>query len=609
MGSVGDGGQRLHHVTPDDENNTQTPIPNLFSSPRPVISPKNPPWPAEREIGYVIAAGAKDAVRITETEANLVLCLIPIRYRMGLRLGDPLVIWDYVENELFGGVVAEISLPNILREHLETFLFEEFVPTQELVKVGSVDFLEQPAMITVKLFCTLEPKKWQKGPVDYTPHPRASVFRPGPNLVRKMFGLADRGEGVCYGVILLGRKPYKFVTGPDIQFVDIASDTTENGPLLTYFPYIMREHLLFEHEFSIGTTGKGKTVRNKNDVKQWVDQLNGAVIILDKHGEYVDLDKPPMNPPLGETEEFLVWEDGEFRAEGLKDLKVYKWASQLPERPNSKFRYFTCRFKELSGANLCYYLPELTPQGYAILPRLVGHFKHDSNLLPTLANFERWLRHANLPDSVADQRTISAIIRRVAQTIESQIFDGLDLHDIPINELIRPGRVSVFPLNHVLDEDLVTILAFHVLNKLASHKLSGYDREIPVLILVDEAHNYFPRFVDPEQRVFIKRLVRRAKTICKEGRKFRLRLQFTTQRPEEINIGVLSIVNTITFFGCTPQQVSSLKNAIELPVSPNQLINLPKRTTIIYSKDNTDQPVTVQVPWPTLWHPVREKNP
>ena len=565
-----------------------------------------PPWPAEKEIGYVLAAGAKDAVRIGEANANQVLCLIPIRFRTGLRLGDPLVIWDYVERELFGGVITEISLPNILKEHLEIFLFEEFVPTQELVKLGSIDFLEQPAIITAKLFCTITPKTLQKGPVDYTPHPRASVYRPGPNLVRKMFGLAKKGEGICYGVILLGRKPYTFAMGSDSHIADIGADPALDDETLTYFPYVMRETLLFEHEFSIGTTGKGKTVRNKNDIKEWVDKLKGAVVVLDKHGEYVNLNKDPEGPSPEEATENLIWEDCSFRAEGLKDLKVFKWTPQLPERPDPKVEYFTCRFDELKGSDLGFFLPELTPQGYAVLPRLVGHFKRESGLLPTLANFDRWLRRTNLPESLADPRTISALVRRLAQTLEARIFDGLDLRDIPIKELIRPGRVSVIPLNHVLNDDIVTILAFHVLNKISRYKLSGQDKKgIPAMILVDEAHNYFPRFVDLERRAFIKRLVRRAKTICQEGRKFKLRLQFTTQRPEEIDVGVLSIVNTITFFGCTPQQISSLKKAIELPISPNQLINLPKRTSIIFSKDNTDAPVTVMVPWPTLWHPVQ----
>ena len=366
----------------------------------------------------------------------------------------------------------------------------------------------------------------------------------------------------------------------------------------------MREHLLYEHEFSVGTTGKGKTVRNKNDVKQWIDKLRGAVVILDKHGEYVDLGKSPVNPP--DLKEQTIWEDCSFQTAGLKDLKIFKWAPRLPEEPNKKVEYFTVRLGELESSDLCYYLPELTPQGYTVLPRLVNFFKRESGLLPTLANFERWLRRVDLQESVADQRTVSAVLRRLAMTLESRIFDGLDLEDISIQKLVFPGRVSVIPLNHILDEDVVTMIAFHVLNKLARHKLSGQDKaKIPVMILVDEAHNYFPRFVDLERRAFIKRLVRRAKTICKEGRKFQLRLQFTTQRPEEIDIGVLSIVNTITFFGCTPQQVSSLKKAIELPISPNQLINLPKRTSIIYSKDNTDAPVTVLVPWPTLRHPVR----
>ncbi|MFX0199302.1 MAG: ATP-binding protein [Candidatus Hodarchaeota archaeon] len=591
---------------PEDEGQVR-PAPVLLAPRIGTITPILPPWSAEKEIGYVLAAGAKDAVRIGEETHNSVLCLIPIRHRTGLRLGDPVCIWDYVEGEVFGGVIAEISLPNITREHLETYLFEEFVPTQELVAVGSIDFLEQPAIITVKLFCTLEPKTWQKGPVDYTPHPRASLFRPGPKLVQKMFGLAKSGEGICYGVILLGRQPYKFLAGENHGLVDIGTENKvveDQDSQLTYFPYIMREHLLYEHEFSIGTTGKGKTVRNKNDVNQWIDKLRGAVVILDKHGEYIDLGKSLVNPP-DQTEQ-TIWKDCSFQAAGLKDLKIFKWAPRLPEEPNKKVEYFTVRLGELENSDLCYYLPELTPQGYTVLPRLIGFFKRESGLFPTLANFERWLRRVDLPESVADQRTVSAVLRRLAMTLESRIFDGLDLEDIPIQELIQPGRVSVIPLNHILDDDVVTNIAFHVLNKLARYKLSGQDKaKIPVMILVDEAHNYFPRFVDPEQRAFIKRLIRRAKTICKEGRKFQLRLQFTTQRPEEIDIGVLSIVNTITFFGCTPQQVSSLKKAIELPISPNQLINLPKRTSIIYSKDNTDAPVTVLVPWPTLRHPVR----
>ena len=95
----------MHRVTPKDDKRTK--IPKLLSTQITTVNPQTPPWSAEKEIGYVLAAGAKDAVRINEAESNHILCLIPIRYRIGLRLGDPLVIWDYVEKELFGGVIAE----------------------------------------------------------------------------------------------------------------------------------------------------------------------------------------------------------------------------------------------------------------------------------------------------------------------------------------------------------------------------------------------------------------------------------------------------------------------------------------------------------------------
>ena len=113
-------------------------------------------------------------------------------------------------------------------------------------------------------------------------------------------------------------------------------------------------------------------------------------------------------------------------------------SSYFTSSPNL-FEYFTCRFEELNQSDLCYYLPELTPQGYAVLPRLIGHFKRESQLLPTLANFDRWLRRVTLPDSIADQRTINALSRRLAQTVEARIFDGLDLHDISLKELTPTG--------------------------------------------------------------------------------------------------------------------------------------------------------------------------
>ncbi|MFX0090844.1 MAG: ATP-binding protein [Candidatus Hodarchaeota archaeon] len=560
-----------------------------------IIFPHYPPWNSKDEIGYVLASGS-EAVRIGDSN-NKVLAMIPVKYRKGIRLGDPLVIFDYLEGELFGAVVTEIANPDLTRDRLEASLFERFIPTQDLLMAGRLEFLEQPSIIELSLFCSID-KEGNKGPVDYTPHPRASLFKPDVTLIQKMFGLPRPEEGVSYGTLLLGRKPY------------ISQDIEGN---FRYLPYIMKEHLLYEHELVCGTTGKGKTVRNKNDVKQWVDRLNGAVIILDKHGEYESLTLDPIHPL--DPEEQKIIDDSEMKIGRIEDVKVVCWTESKPKVSKPHTNYFTISFADVDPADLHLYLPDLSPQGYIVLPKLVQTFKSSSlikngHACPTLANFASWLRNAQIPNTLADERTIGAIARRLSLTLEQKIFDGLDLEDVKVEDFLVPGRVSVIPLYHIKDDDVLSIIAFHIINAIARYKLSSKNvSKLSVSILVDEAHNFFPRMVSSSRRGYVKRLVRRARIICKEGRKFKLRLQFTTQRPEEIDPGVLSIVNTITFFGMTPQQVTTLKRYIELPVAARQLINLPKRHTLIYSKDNTDQPLSVLVPWPTIRHPVRLSHP
>ncbi|MFX1514276.1 MAG: ATP-binding protein [Promethearchaeota archaeon] len=545
-----------------------------------------PPWKAEEEIGYVLAAGS-EAVRIGDKNDNI-LALVPVLYRKGLRLGDPLLIFDYMEGELFGAIVTEIAHPDITKDRLETSLFEAFIPTQELLDAGRMEFLEQPSIISLNLFCTIN-RDGEKGPVDYAPHPRASVFRPNSDLVRKMYGLPDLDDGIVYGTVMLGRDPH------------ISSDTGK------FLPYVMREAILWEHEVILGTTGKGKTVRNKNDIGQFSRSLGGAVIILDKHGEYTGLAYDPVLP-TDEYEKKLL-RDLALNPTGLDDVQIWRWTPELPEAPEPKINYFTISFDHIKATDMQLYLPNLSPQGYVVLPALVEAFKK-TNLVRskraclTLRNFLAWLEHTTLPPSLVDTRTLNAISRRLHLTLESRLFDGQDLPPVKIEDLLVPGRVSVFPMDHVKDENALSILALHIINEVATFKLTARQNQLPTMILADEAHNFFPSRVEKDRKEYISRLTKRAKKICKEGRKFKLRLQFATQRPEDIDPGVLSIVNTMTFFGMTPQQVSSLKKIIELPVAGMRLVNLPKRQAIIYSKDNTDQPLSVYVPWPILTHKV-----
>ncbi|MHA1839502.1 MAG: ATP-binding protein [Candidatus Ranarchaeia archaeon] len=553
------------------------------------ILPRMPAWGPEHEIGYVVAAGARDAVRIGEND-DIVTILVPSKFKRGLRLGDPLLIHDYVEGESFGGVIAEIVCPNMAAEQLETCLFEHFIPTQELIQNYRLEFLEQGILVMLQLFCTLTPDG-NKGPVDYCPHPRSSVFRPSTDYILRMFDLPPLSEGVAYGPLMLGRKPFAR---------DHPDGRTE------YLPYVMRTNLLFEHEMIVGTTGKGKTVRNKNDLKQFIDQTAGTVIIFDRHGEYECLHEDPVMPE--DPNEIQIWDDCNMKPGPVKDFRVFKW-SRTPDRntPSYEMR-FTIPFHLIRPEDLQFYLPSLSQQGYVVLPKLVKMFRAEGIQI-TFVNFYSWLRDTEINQSICDPRTKDAILRRMSNLIEWGVFDAPGIPELTIDHLMRPKGVSVIPVHHIPNVDVATIVVFHVINITSRWKIcpEGINKP-PVCVIIDEAQNYFPRFVDESKRTYIKRLVSRAKVICREGRKFKLRMQFATQRPEELDPDVLSIVNTISFMGMTPIQVQSLRRHMELPVSPNRLINLPKRHTIIFSKDNTDKPVTVLVPWPLVKHPIRDSK-
>ncbi len=575
---------------PVQKRTTQTPLveTNLLGYSQTILQPQLPQWGAEKEIGYVIAAGAHEAVKIG-ADADIVTTLIPSKFKKGLRLGDPLIVYDYVEGECFGGIITEIACPNMLTEQLETYLFERFVPTQTLIQHNRFDFLEQGVLVTIQLFCTLG-KNDTKGPVDYCPHPRASVFQPSSSQVSQMFGLPQIDEGIAYGPVMLGRKPFKTEGGTNKE--------------KKYLPYVMRQHLLYEHEMIVGTTGKGKSVKNKNDLKQFIDHEGGSVIVFDRHGEYEQMGQDPEQPK--EREELQMWADCQMEANKVKNQAIFQWTPKPLSDVDSDVLPFTIPFHDIQPNDLQFYLPSLSPQGYIVLPKLVKLF-WETGMEKTFANFYGWLKHSNLDQSIVDPRTKDAILRRMSNLIEWGVFDAKGVHELSIHDLVGLRKVSIVSTHHIKNADIATIVVFYIINLVSKWKLKPEGRKkLPVSLIIDEAQAYLPRFVDDNKKTYIKRLVSRAKVICREGRKFKLRMQFATQRPEELDSDVISIVNTITFFGMTPVQVQTLKRFMELPVPGNRLINLPKRQAIVYSKDNTDQPVTVLIPYPLVSHPIKK---
>lgn len=115
----------------------------------------------------------------------------------------------------------------------------------------------------------------------------------------------------------------------------------------------------------------------------------------------------------------------------------------------------------------------------------------------------------------------------------------------------RRSQITVLDLSLVPSNVLhlvMAVLARVLLEALERHRRHRADEQVPVLLVVEEAHSLMRRYlraVDDEQAVPMARLCREAfERIAREGRKFGLSLVVSSQRPSELSETVLSQCNT-----------------------------------------------------------------
>ena len=546
------------------------------------------PWiKGALEIGYVTMP-RKLSIIIGDVNKTYVWIRI-VKNSEKIRIGYPVIIFDYRYGEYITGIIRAMGYDVEDPELYDRQIIPHQPLTSELIQFNDTLFLELSPLYGVEPYCTLKKvgEEIQKESVNFAPHIRAPAFIPPTKVIYSILGVPD--DGVPYGVIIVG------------------SDLLVDPMTKTFVPYYMNIPVLFEHELVIGSTGKGKTVKCKNDIYLFLRATNGSVIVFDLHGEYSEITDDPLTDVTPPDIEFKIWKDMGVFPKSIKDVIIWRWA-RAPEEvdSDSNVKYFTIKFEEIPPRALQYYLPALSPQGYVVLPKLVRIFKQEYKGEKTFRNFYDWLNIMYFDSSIISNKTRDALLRRLAPLLEEEIFDVNGLNDIIPEEILIPGRVSIFDLSHIANNTIRRIIVLHVLRKISKIKLrDSKGRYPPTFILIDEAHNYFPKHIyDNDEKNYIERAINLVDRICKEGRKFKLRIEFSTQSPEDLHPSVIKTVNTITFFGVNPVQASILNKSMELPVSITEIMNLPTRRAIVYSRSNADIPIKILVPWPLLKHKI-----
>jgi len=144
--------------------------------------------------------------------------------------------------------------------------------------------------------------------------------------------------------------------------------------------------------------------------------------------------------------------------------------------------------------------------------------------------------------------TWNAVWRRIKQREYFDVFDtGTNPFPEISNQIFREGQVTVIPTSHLRGEKeylvVLSLLSYIIENKVDDFNVDPAVKRTPMLVAVDEAHNYFSS-PDNIREAYI---VGKAREAAKQGRKDKLGLMMITQNPDDIDGEVLKQTNTNIF--------------------------------------------------------------
>ena len=356
-------------------------------------------------------------------------------------------------------------------------------------------------------------------------------------------------------------------SGLFLGHVAVNGRVIETGTPSTPIDYRLRDvdspgdPLIFRHLLIAGGTGAGKTHMAKNILRQLLTpdrrytlgdgrKLAPAVVQFDPQDEYaqmahanpaVDADWQRRLDAMGITHGAVT--------DTLALVPRFGDTTYAPTGHSAETLAFTIPFSMTRQRPYLIAGGDLNEQQYHALRSLLRRFFSTSDA-PTFSAFLDHLAMAETRDAAVDrdrihEATYDAVVRRV-RAVPREIFDQAapSLPELD-HRLVRPGGLTVIPTYHLADSRVrsIVVLAvsgFLIDSKLSTSPLSQRVKETPLVIGMDEAHNFLADAEGAQAQQVIATFTEAAK----QGRKERLGLFLITQDPQDIAPGIFKQVNT-----------------------------------------------------------------
>ena len=317
---------------------------------------------------------------------------------------------------------------------------------------------------------------------------------------------------------------------------------------------------MFYHQMLIcGSTGSGKTVAMKYLAQYFVEELKGAVLAINvKDVDFLKMDQSSITKNEGVKKE---WDTLNQEAHGIYNFTVYYPANTQIERSmgvtDSKCKKITLDVKTIEPEALTGLLQGISDIGAQNLPNIFRFWqnKKSNERNSTDFTFSNFVSYFNARADHRDYDTLNTrdeesnitlhkgTIENIQRSLDIALsfFDNKNALCITEKDVLEKEKMSVINVTGNYGIQFGSILLRHLLTLIVSAKDRQEYPDIPILIIIDEVHQFYNTETSTEALGYLD-------TICRTGRSKKIGVIFSSQNPSDIPKGLSSVINTKIFF-------------------------------------------------------------
>jgi hypothetical protein len=281
-----------------------------------------------------------------------------------------------------------------------------------------------------------------------------------------------------------------------------------------------------KHAAILAMSGAGKSYLTKVMLEELLsNEGSPAVVVLDMHGEYVDF---AGDKTFGAKTERI---GGNSIRMGVGDITSGIMRELYPNTTEAQDDVMDSVFSNMMEKIAV----EKTPQDDAALVGMINEMESSD---------------------VKKSSTYSVIRRRVNSIVRRGVVGKEKYPDLVSK--VKLGRMLVFDFSEMDDSRSAIVKGYYILKQLFELRKAG--KIPPVIVFVEEAHNFAPEKAERRENVSKAQVEK----IAREGRKFGISICLITQRPAHLSQTALSQCNTHVFLRiANPNDLDFIKRGSE----------------------------------------------